>query len=230
MDALYSFGNFRIKTIVNGGDWKENCYLVMHEIDNSLILVDPGDSAEDIISSIASSFGSLHAVLLTHAHHDHVGAASLICDHFNLRCQLHKDDVRLLHHAPMYAMTFAKKRILPVKSYLTFETGDLLTIGDICIRILHTPGHTPGSVCIDFGGFIFTGDTVLFEHIGRTDLPGGDPKLILASIDKLFLECGDRDPMLFPGHGRPWKLSEAALWWEKSREIAPNYMEPGGLG
>src|SRR5665811_2080225 len=140
-------GAIKIFLLVNGGDWKENCYLVSHIPSGEQIVIDPGDDAVSIIHLVEENGGGLRHILLTHAHHDHVGAVAELYRTFNLPCELDKADVRLLYHAPMYALRFAKRFIEAPLPFLTFENQPQLAIGDQSITVFHTPGHTPGSVC-----------------------------------------------------------------------------------
>jgi glyoxylase-like metal-dependent hydrolase (beta-lactamase superfamily II) len=98
------------------------------------------------------------------------------------------------------------------------------------MRVLHTPGHTPGSCCFLFPGFAITGDTLLNRKIGRTDLPGCDRRALIASVDLLLLSTDDED-LLYAGHREPWRVKEARHWWAHARENAPSLdsFEPESL-
>ena len=113
-------GHYRVKTLVTGGTWKENCYIVQHD-SGDLCLIDPGDDAEEIISVVEESQGTPRKILLTHAHHDHVGAAAAVSRRFDIPCELHQADLRLLHHAPMYGLRFANKKIEVPKDIRVFK-------------------------------------------------------------------------------------------------------------
>jgi hydroxyacylglutathione hydrolase len=218
---VFPMNNYTITCLVNGGNWKQNSFIVSRNQSGAMAVIDPGDHADLIIRSVAEKGGVLKHILLTHAHFDHVGAVTELSRHFGLPCRLHKKDVRLLMHAPMYAMRFANKTIPAVSSFEVFEefesAGD-----DLGAKAIHTPGHTPGSTCYLFDGFVFAGDTILFEHIGRTDLPGGDSTLIGQSIDRLLTTL-DEDTVIFPGHGKQWKVREARLWWDNIKGAPPSF-------
>jgi hydroxyacylglutathione hydrolase len=213
VEATLSLGQHRILRIVTGEAWRENCYLVTHIPSGEMALVDPGDDADSVIHAVLGGGTRLHHILLTHAHHDHVGAVAALCRRFGLACNVHKDDARLLRQAPMYAMRFARKLIEPPAPFRVFEDQPALQLGEGSVQVIHTPGHTSGSVCYDFGGFVFTGDTLLHQRVGRTDLPGGDAKLLAASVSRL-VERLPGETVMFPGHGRPWTLAEARNWWQ----------------
>jgi hydroxyacylglutathione hydrolase len=222
VEATFTLGQYRILRIVTGEAWRENCYLVTHVPSGELAVIDPGDDADSIIRSVLESGGRLRHILLTHAHHDHVGAVAALCGRFDLACDIHKDDARLLRHAPMYAMLFAHKHIEPPGPLRLFEDQPALQLGERSVHVIHTPGHTFGSACYDFGGFVFTGDTLLYQCIGRTDLPGSDAKTLAASVTRL-LDLLAGDTVIFPGHGRKWTLSEAKNWWREVAASAPQH-------
>jgi hydroxyacylglutathione hydrolase len=213
---------FSVTTIVTGGSWKENCYLVHHLSSGEGVLIDPGDSADLIIRSVETSGANLRHILLTHAHHDHVGAVTAVCRHFGLPCQLHKGDARLIRHAPLYSLRFAGKKIEVPETVETYEGQPTFYVGTKPIVIMHTPGHTAGSVCLRFERFVFTGDTLLYQHVGRTDLPGGNVEQLSASVSQ-FIETLPGETILFPGHRRTWTIQEARVWWRSVGAVLPQY-------
>jgi glyoxylase-like metal-dependent hydrolase (beta-lactamase superfamily II) len=212
------YGDCNITCIVTGEQWKQNTYIV-HQISSSnTIIIDPGDNADIIINRILVGDGNVTRILLTHPHHDHVGAAAEVSEHFGIECELHKNDLRLLKHAPMYAQRFANKKISSVVCYQLFEELESQSKGPM-VTSLHTPGHTKGSVCYLFDGFVFTGDTLLYKHIGRTDFPGSCADELSGSVSNLLRQLRD-DMIIFPGHGKPWSIGEAKAWWQEE-EAAP---------
>jgi glyoxylase-like metal-dependent hydrolase (beta-lactamase superfamily II) len=218
-------GEWSVTTFVTGGTWKENCYLVRHLPTGELALIDPGADDGQIAARVQQAGGGLRYMLLTHAHHDHVGAVAALARQFGVPCRLHRNDVRLLHHAPMYAWRFAQKRIELPTPYDAFEDGAVLQLGGQPIEVFHTPGHTAGSVCYAVGGTVFTGDTLLYQHVGRVDLPGSDMRLIRPSISQLIQRLPP-ETIILPGHGRPWSLREAQVWWATAADALPQYTEP----
>jgi hydroxyacylglutathione hydrolase len=214
-------GDHRITCVVNDETWKQNSYVVTHVPSGKKIVIDPGGNAEGMIQCILEGNGSLSRILLTHAHFDHVGAASQLSERFGVACELHKKDIRLLMHAPMYALRFANKTIPTVTFFKAFDDHEGGG-GSFTVRAIHTPGHTQGSMCYIFDGFVFTGDTILFEHVGRTDLPGGDSTLIGQSIDRLLSDL-DEATTIFSGHGKPWSVREAKAWWSKVKDTPPHF-------
>jgi hydroxyacylglutathione hydrolase len=218
-------GDFQITTFVTGGTWKENCYLVRHIETGELALIDPGEDDGQIVAAIRQQGNALRYLLLTHAHHDHVGAVAALARQFDVPCRVHRGDVRLLHHAPMYAWRFAQKRIEAPLPYIVHETPPGLRLGEQAIEVWHTPGHTSGSVCYAVGRAVFTGDTLLYQHVGRVDLPGGDGQLMIESMHRLTAQLPS-ETVVLPGHGRPWTMGEARQWWESvASESLPQYTE-----
>jgi hydroxyacylglutathione hydrolase len=209
----YAQGDCNVTCIVTGEQWKQNTYIVTQLSSANTIIIDPGDNADFIISHILRGSGKVTRILLTHPHHDHVGAAARVSEYFNVECELHKQDVRLLIHAPMYALRFANKIIPAVTRYQLFEELYMTTESPVQ-RAIHTPGHTKGSTCYLFDGFVFSGDTLLYKKVGRTDLPGSSLEDLKQSIETFLCTLAD-ETTIFPGHGEPWTIGEAKEWWRE---------------
>lgn len=211
-----------VACIVTGGEWKQNTYVVIHKPSLMATIIDPGDCASFIIDYISRANCNVARILLTHAHFDHVGAIMELSDYFNVVCDLHEDDVRLLKQAPMYALRFSNKVLAPITKFNTFNIL-CVNSADYSLRSIHTPGHTKGSVCYAFSDFVFTGDTLLKGHVGRTDLPGSSPIELNGSIDLLLNELND-DTLIYSGHGKPWSIGEAKIWWRDKRALPPQHI------
>jgi glyoxylase-like metal-dependent hydrolase (beta-lactamase superfamily II) len=216
----HHIGEFEIQTIRSGAPWKENCYLVRHLPTGEQVIIDPGADADTIIQAVLANGSELTQLWLTHAHHDHIGGAAGLCRRFELSCRLHKADQRLLRHAPMYALRFGGMQIEVPINVQFFETPCQFQIGGYPVNVIHTPGHTPGGVCYVFEGFAFTGDTLVYEHVGRTDLPGGDDALIKSSVSQI-LESLPAETILFGGHIRSWTVTQAHEWWQTAHSNPP---------
>lgn len=205
---------FRVYQVVTDEKWNQNCYLIVHLPTTDIILIDPGCRADEIIRAIAELGGSLKRILITHPHHDHIGAAAKISEYYHVPCELHKNDERLLKHAPMYALKFAGKQLTPPTSYVCFDNQLEPSGSKYSIAAFHAPGHTKGGTCYILDRIIFSGDTLLYKEFGRTDLPGGDRDTILKSVKELLAHVPD-DALLLPGHGRAWTVAEAKIWWSE---------------
>ena len=131
----------------------------------------------------------MDAILLTHGHFDHVGGVRQLAADTDCKVFLHEADLSMppqMTAGPLYYTD-------------TYAEGDILNIAGLYFRVLHTPGHTPGSVCLQCENTIFSGDTLVWGSCGRTDLPGGDWSTILKSLKRLAALPGDSD--VYPGHG-----------------------------
>jgi len=223
-----NFSNYKVETRVTDAPWSENLYFVRHDSSSRTLLIDPGDGADRIIKVLRDEESDLKAILLTHAHHDHVGAVDGVQQYYNVPCYLHKNDYRLMRQAHTYALSFAGKNMKPLTEACLFEEESGVLIEPWVIRSIHTPGHTKGSVCYYFDGFVFTGDTLLYQHVGRADIPGADLEQLVLSVDLLLKELPE-NTVIFPGHGRSWTIAEAKSWWRVARKSPPQYKEFGGL-
>lgn len=151
----------------------------------------------------------LHAVLATHAHHDHVGAASELLDSYDVPFAVHSGDDFVLKRLNLARFALSRLEPVPVPP-IDIDLAEVtrLRFAALDAKVLHTPGHTPGSVCFEIGGALFTGDTLLSAEPGRTDFPGGDSRALRASIAGLTDAYPPRTPLL-PGHGEPGALADA---------------------
>ncbi len=214
--------------MVTDEPWLENCYLVRHVSSGELVLIDPGWNAAEIAQVVLAHGGKISAIWITHAHHDHLGAVGALQERFGVSSCMHRKDERLLRQAATYALVFAQRQMLSLDGVLLFGEDAVLTLGGEKVEVLASPGHTPGGVCYCFKGFVFTGDSLLFRHIGRTDTPGGDRAALVVSVERLFGLCVE-DTVLFPGHGRAWTLKEARGWWRSAGGEPPEYKSFGGI-
>jgi hydroxyacylglutathione hydrolase len=200
-----------IVTIVSDHPWKQNCHVIVDRPSGELMIIDPGADNPQLIDAIRQTGAHPELMLVTHGHPDHIGGAASVGKEFGLDCFVSVDDERIVRHAPLYAAAFGQTKIR-VPTRLRFIDGADLRLGAKTVGIAAVPGHTPGSLAFSIGRLVFTGDTLLREHTGRTDFPLSEPGELLHSIDGLL----DRLPegaQLFPGHGRPWDGDEARSWW-----------------
>lgn len=183
-----------------------NSYIYYDEINLEGFVIDPGySSAEEfgtVFNFIRENNISLKYIINTHGHIDHIVGLNQIRNSFGVKSYLHKNDVFLidtiLDYSEMFGFELDEKPV--IDEHITDNLE--LTAGDISLKFLHTPGHSPGGVCaIDhINKTVFCGDLIFRNSVGRTDLPGGNTEILFDSIrNKLFRECGE-DYILCPGH------------------------------
>lgn len=178
------------------GDYQTNCYVVWQ--DKKCCIIDPGYEAGQILSAINARGLEVEAILLTHGHFDHVGAVGDIAAETDCQVYLGAADLGL---PPM--MTAGKLFYTH-----TYPVDGTLNLAGLTFRVIPTPGHTPGSVCLLTGNTIFSGDTLFRGSCGRTDFPGGSGEQMRASLKTLAALPGDF--RVLPGHG-----GETTLDWER---------------
>jgi len=188
-----------IYTCVPVGMLESNCYILNDN--GALALIDCGIFNRTVREAVAGQGGDLRYILLTHGHFDHVqGVASAKEAYPNAQVGIGIADAGYLtgEMDPMPGRAMARKN--PVPPDLLLKDGDAITLGESTLRVIETPGHTPGGVCFraEAEGLLFTGDTLFFEEVGRADLPGGDWEVLCASIQKLYALPGDC--AVLPGH------------------------------
>jgi len=181
-----------------------NCTILGCEKTGEAVVIDPGDEPEKILALLAELKLKPKYLLHTHAHLDHVGGTKAIQETCRTESCLHRGDEILLENLPMQAALFGLSPPPQAKIDQWIEDGDIIPFGGNKIQVLHTPGHTPGSVSFLWehpeGDQLFTGDTLFSGGIGRTDLWGGDYGQIIHSIQNKLLPL-DEKTILHAGHG-----------------------------
>jgi hydroxyacylglutathione hydrolase len=189
----------RYKLIIVGG-LETNCYLVYCPDTKACAVVDPGAEADKVYPIIAEEALRPIVLINTHGHIDHIGANRDIKDKYRVPLLIHAGDKDLLGKMQNLEISlFLGAQDSPPADRLIAD-GEEIGIGNGKLRVLHTPGHTPGGVCLLGDGFLLAGDTLFFEGVGRTDLPGGNQKQIEASIRNKLMVLPD-DTVVLPGHG-----------------------------
>ncbi|HEV8628692.1 MAG TPA: MBL fold metallo-hydrolase [Thermoanaerobaculia bacterium] len=194
------------------GPFAENCYVIGPAGDDHasrVAIVDPGAESERIAATIDARGWRPEAVLLTHGHIDHVAHCAHLCERYGIAVHMHRADLFLLASPqfPEFAAMLGARPCPEPASFFEEETP--VEVAGLRLRVLHTPGHTPGSVCLvdEASGQALVGDTVFYRGVGRTDLPGGDFATLASSVrDRLFALPGDL--VLWPGHGPETRLEE----------------------
>lgn len=182
------------------GAFAANCYIVGAESNQEGLIIDPGAEANKIWRKVKNLGLKIKFIALTHAHTDHVGALKEVKEATGAEVAIHADDAGALQaRNPFSAVLGLSALTLPSPDRL-LKSGDSLDIGDLHFLVLHTPGHTPGGICLLGEGVVFTGDTLFNFSIGRTDLSGGSYDQIMDSIHTKLLVLPD-DTVVYPGHG-----------------------------
>lgn len=185
------------------GPIQTNCYIISDESGNCLIM-DPGEESGRIINKVKSKELTPVAILLTHAHFDHIGAVDSIRDRYTIPVYVHEEeqdwlsDPRLNGSAKYPGLPDIRTR----KADKLISDEGMMNVGPFEFEVRHTPGHSPGSVSYIFGPsrFAIVGDTLFQQGVGRTDLPGGNTGILLSSIHDKLLSLDD-DFIIYPGHG-----------------------------
>ena len=184
------------------GELAENCYLFINKETNEGFIVDPGDEATRISVRVNHEQMKPVAILLTHGHFDHFLATEELAKKYEIPVCIHEADASLLEDPnDNLSLPFFGVRAT-LKADKIFAEGDTLTFAGYDFKVIHTPGHTRGSVCFyqEELGICFSGDTLFCESLGRTDFPGGNVKDIVASICKKLLLALPEDTVVYPGH------------------------------
>ncbi|MEM6960960.1 MAG: MBL fold metallo-hydrolase [Myxococcota bacterium] len=186
-----------------------NCVIVGDEETKEALVVDPGGEATKIIRRLKHHGLRCTAILHTHTHFDHVGATKELQEATNATTALHEDDLFLYEGLQMQLDTFGVPFRAPQTADIDRFLNDEETVhaGQIEAAVLHTPGHTPGSLCFHFGKVLIAGDTLFRGSVGRTDLWRGDSEQILKSIRRRILTLED-DTEIITGHGLPTTVGD----------------------
>lgn len=186
---------------IPNGVFAENCYIIVDEPARECAVVDPGEEAGLILHKVEETGAQPVAIWLTHAHLDHVLGVARVAADTGAPIWLHPDDRPLYDAVPEQAAWFglAPPGTLPEPDK-EMASGLQLRVGNLSFAVRHTPGHSPGSVCLLGPGVALTGDVLFAGSIGRTDLPGGDFETLIASIERELLPLSD-DTIVYSGHG-----------------------------
>ncbi len=190
------------------GPLATNCYIL--KSGDALAIVDPGGDAGRILEEAGSVGGRVELVIATHGHIDHVAAAGAVVRASGAGLLVHRADAVMLENPQQSLAALMGIDIQPVKPTRLLSDGDTVAVGETELAVLHTPGHTPGGICLLGPGFAFTGDTLFVASVGRTDFPGGSEARLRDSLALLRSRLA-RDTMLYPGHDEPGSFARALL-------------------
>jgi len=186
-----------------------NCSVLGDEQTHEAMVIDPGDQVEGILDILRREGLALKQIVITHAHIDHVGGAMKLKAATGAPILMNQNDDALLKMLDVQATWVGMKPPGVVKVDEAVHTGSMLKIGRISSNVIHTPGHTEGSICVYFPEQkkLIAGDTLFAGSIGRTDLPGGSTEKIMRSLHTQVLALPD-DTEVVPGHGPTTTIGE----------------------
>jgi len=188
-----------LKTITVG-PMGVNCYLIGCEKTKAGAVIDPGDDAPVILNAIKQEDLDIQYILLTHGHVDHLAHLMKLQDKINAEFLMHQEDAFLLKGLFAQALMFGLPNPGNPKADRFISDGEEIKLGDLKIKILHTPGHSPGSVTYFVEDKLFVGDLIFSGSIGRTDLPKGDYQTLINSVETKIFSLPD-ETIIYPGHG-----------------------------
>lgn len=194
-----------IKSLVVG-PLEVNCFLVGDEKTREIMIIDPGDEPDRILDVVKENNLKVKYIVCTHAHFDHVGAVTDIKNETGAKVIIHIDELEIYNNAKDLAAFWGYKLDPLPNPDMFVKEGDQLELGHLKFEVFHTPGHSPGEICLYSEGVVLTGDTVFAGSVGRTDLPGGN----LQELKKSFSRIISLPPetQILPGHGE-WSTVKA---------------------
>jgi glyoxylase-like metal-dependent hydrolase (beta-lactamase superfamily II) len=189
------------------GALETNCYILGTEPGHKAIIIDPGDE-EDKIKNILGRHKLKPAFIVnTHGHIDHIGCD----DKFGVPVYIHKKDAALIRSPELNLSSFLASSFSPDCQIRTLDDQDKIELEEISLEVIHVPGHTAGGIALLMkkpkANIVFTGDSLFFHGIGRTDFPGADGRLLVKSIKKNLFRLPD-DTLVYPGHGPSSSIGE----------------------
>ena len=177
----------------------ENTYVVGDEKTKKCIVVDPGANFVDIMSVVKNNNLTVEYIVLTHGHGDHIANLLKIKEATNAKIVAHEDEKEILLDKRKNLSASLPSNTVECDADVYVKDNDIIKIGDLKLKFIHTPGHTPGSMCIKFDKHMLTGDTLFAGSIGRTDFYGGDYKKMEKSLKRVKNQ--EDDIIVYPGHG-----------------------------
>lgn len=177
--------------------WMTNCYLI--EGERGVVVIDPGYKREAILDFLKENEDKERLILLTHGHFDHIGGAEYLRLETGVKIGIGALDEPALSDDVLNCAVNFNRVISPFNADYLYNDGDVISVGDITLKVMHTPGHTVGGVCYLADGVVFTGDTLFKGTIGRDEFPGGDLETLKKSVKRLYTL--DEDTVIYAGHG-----------------------------
>ena len=169
------------------GQLDVNCFIISDGLTSETLIIDPGDEPEKIIEVVDANGLKPHSLLFTHAHYDHVCAVKELHDRYQAIILMHGLEKTTYEMTTRQCISWGYSLDDFPWPERTISNGETISVGSLLFTVIHTPGHTPGSICLYGQNTLFTGDTLFKGSVGRTDLPGGDAELLCRSLSRLAL-------------------------------------------
>lgn len=179
-----------------------NCYIIGDEETKEAVVIDPGGDEDEILDVLKHHQLNLKYIIDTHGHFDHVDANQPLKDATGAEIAIHEADARMLDQPSNEAMFFTGNRLRLSKADILLKEDDIISFGKYRLKVLHTPGHTPGGISLVMEGhtYVYVGDLLFNGSIGRTDFPGGSYDNLIAAVRTKIFPLGD-NYTVYPGHG-----------------------------
>ncbi|HHT42359.1 MAG TPA: MBL fold metallo-hydrolase [Firmicutes bacterium] len=181
-----------------------NCYVVYDS--GEAVIVDPGDQSQAVLDFLEDKGLSVVAVVNTHGHSDHIHGNAWLLEKTGAPLAIHEDDAAFLVDPALHLGPQIRMDVVPTEAQRLLRDGDRIVIGSGSLEVLHTPGHTPGGICLYGHGLLISGDTLFKRSVGRWDLPGADERALQDSLRRLAKL--PPETKVFPGHGPSTTLGE----------------------
>ncbi len=189
----------KIESIIVG-PLQSNCFILMCPETREAVIIDPGDEADKIINTIQTLNAEPVSIINTHGHGDHIGANGKIKERYDIPLAIHEGDAPMLTDPNANFSAFLGVPIISPKADRLLNDGDELDWANRKIKVLHTPGHSPGGISLFVENHLFSGDALFKMTIGRTDIPGASHEVLLKGIREKILTLDD-ETLIYPGHG-----------------------------
>ncbi|MCX5726763.1 MAG: MBL fold metallo-hydrolase [Candidatus Saganbacteria bacterium] len=183
------------------GELETNCYIVADEKTWDAMIIDPGEETEKVLLVIEENHLKPRYIICTHGHPDHSGEVKKLSEAINVPVYIHKEDALMLN-----GLVANYLGIKTPSSIAFLENDQEINLGDLRFKVIHTPGHSKGGICLYHDSVLFSGDTLFAGEVGRMDLPGGSKADLIRSLKRLFKL--PEDTLVYPGHGEETSIKE----------------------
>jgi glyoxylase-like metal-dependent hydrolase (beta-lactamase superfamily II) len=199
---------------ISVGELETNCYLIIAGEETKGVIIDPGAEPERIWEEVERQKVKVEYIINTHGHADHIGGNKVLKEKTGAEVLLHQKDEPLIQNEELNLASFLGKTINFPYPDRFLSHNEIIKVGKLSFQVIHTPGHTPGSITLKLNNFLFTGDTIFANSMGRYDFPKSSYQELISSLKTFFLPLSD-EVVLYPGHG-PASTIGRERWWLES--------------